>query len=148
MKNKKVLIGICVVFVAIAFISIYQFTKGREEKDIVIAPEDAVHMTVDAKIDEYYSLKEIEDKVDIIVKVRKDSEESPIIRRDEMGDVYFAGTIGNVKVIQLYTNKSVQSIDAGDIIPVFENEAYILRQIRYITLPKLSYILIMRKNTK
>lgn len=124
MKNKKILVGICIVLAAIAFVSIYHLTKGQNESNVTTAPEDASHIAVEAKIDEYHSLKEIEDKADVIVRVTKESEESPIIQRDEMGNVNFVGTIGNVEVTQLYTNKSAQNIEVGDTLPIFENEAY------------------------
>lgn len=124
MKKKKILISFCVIFAAAAlFFTVYQFKKGQDADTVTAAPDDAAHVAVEAKIDEYRSLKEIEEKVDIIVKVIKDSEEPPIIQKDNMGNVNFTGTIGNVKVTEIYTNKSDRSIDEGDIIPVFENEA-------------------------
>lgn len=123
--KKKILISLCIIIAAAAlFVTIYQFKKGQDTDIVTSAPDDASHVAVEAKIDGYRSLEEIENKVDIIVKVVKDSEEPPIIQRDNMGNVNFTGTIGNVKVTKIYTDKSDQNIKEGEIIPIFENEAY------------------------
>lgn len=124
MENKKALVGICIVFAAITAVSIYHFTKKERENIVTITPEDAAHAEIEAKVDGYHSLSEIEDKVDIIVRVIKDSEEPPSIHRGNMGTVNFVGTIGNVKVTKIYTNTSDRNIEVGDILPIFENEAY------------------------
>ncbi len=123
MKKKNIILLSCIILVAIVSVSVYYFTKDKKENTAVI-PADAAHTAVEAKIDEYQSLTEIEDKVDIIVKAVKESEEDPIIQKDEMGNVNFTGTVGNVKITRLYTNKSGQTIEEGDVLPIFENEAY------------------------
>ena len=93
---------------------LHVYNNNKPAKDIVI----------DAKVDEYTSLAEIEDKVTLIVKVNKLSDDSPMIRKNSSDRILFTGTIGNVEVLKVYKNTSDRTISVGDQLPILENETY------------------------
>lgn len=120
MKKKKLIMIASLVVVFFSIAGLY-YGMQKNEKKVV---KNYKHVMVGAKIDEYQSLQSIEEKVALIVKVKKVNEEEPIIWRDEQGNVYFVGTIGNVEVLKVYKDESDQHIEIGNILPIFENEAY------------------------
>lgn len=120
MRKGMMIAGVSVVvLLLIGAYAVYPITQ--KDKTFEEAPTD---MSVEAKVDEYYSLESIENSVEIIVKAEKVSEEEPVIWRDGQGNVYFVGMIGNVKISNIYKDESNQDIKIGSTIPIFENEAY------------------------
>ena len=79
---------------------------------------------IDAKVDGYDSLEEIEDKVSIIVKAKKVPENPSMIRKNSEENIRFTGTIGNVEILEIYKNTSGKNLKISDEIPILENEAY------------------------
>lgn len=120
MKKGMIIAGSSILVVGILVICAILFTKDNSDN---LAERDT-HITVEAKVDEYQFLEEIEEKSDIIVKVEKKSEEPPMVERGNRGNVNFSGTIGNVEVKEIFKNESGRNIEIGSILPVFENEAY------------------------
>lgn len=80
---------------------------------------------VEGKVDGYDSLDEIEEKVSIIVKATKISEDDPLVKKNERGNLLLTGTIGNVKITEIYKDESNRSLAVDDILPIYENEAYV-----------------------
>ena len=115
------IVGGSLLLILVVIACIYPLTQKKESQNFA---ENSTDISVEAKVDEYQSLEAIENNVEIIVKVEKTSEEEPIIWRNEHGSVYFVGTIGNVKITEIYKNESDRQLETGDTIPVFENEAY------------------------
>ena len=107
MKRKKILIFIGMLIIICLGLGLGQW-----------------NLIVDAKVDAYDSLDEIENVVSIIAKVKKVSEDPPMIRKNSEGGMLFTGTIGNVEVIEIYKDTSGRALKIFDILPVLENETY------------------------
>ena len=108
MKRKKILIFIGMLIIICLGIGLGQWNQNKPANDLI----------VDAKVDAYDSLDEIENVVSIIAKVKKVSEDPPMIRKNS------EGTIGNVEVIEIYKDTSGRALKIFDILPVLENETY------------------------
>ncbi len=84
--------------------------------------EEIIHSEVDAKTDCYYSLEELENAVDVIIKgVRLEKEEAVIAKTGK--GVLYAYTFSELKVTDVYKNSASQLAE-GDVITILENEAY------------------------
>ena len=114
MKRKKILIFIGMLIIICLGIGLGQWNQNKPANDLI----------VDAKVDAYDSLDEIENVVSIIAKVKKVSEDPPMIRKNSEGGMLFTGTIGNVEVIEIYKDTSGRALKIFDILPVLENETY------------------------
>lgn len=110
--KKKFLIFIGML--SIIFLGIGQWNQSKQANDLI----------VDAKVDAYESLDEIENAVSVIAKVKKVSENQPMIRKNSQGGILFTGTIGNVEVIEIYKDTSGKAIKVFDSLPILENETY------------------------
>lgn len=86
--------------------------------------KQAIDLVVDAKVDSYESLDEIENAVSVIAKVKKISEDQPMVRKNSQGEMLFTGTIGNVEVIEIYKDTSGKAIKVFDSLLILENETY------------------------
>lgn len=106
------IIGLVIVcFLGVAF---YQWNQNKPAGDLII----------DAKVDAYDSLDEIENKVSVIVRAKKVSEEKPMIRKNSEGNIRFTGTIGNVEILKIYKDDSGKELHISEILPILENETY------------------------
>ena len=114
MKRKKFFIFIGMLIIICLGIGLGQWNQNKPANDLI----------VDAKVDAYDSLDEIENVVSIIAKVKKVSEDPPMIRKNSEGGMLFTGTIGNVEVIEIYKDTSGRALKIFDILPVLENETY------------------------
>lgn len=95
-------------------VGFYLWNRNQPAGDVVI----------DAKVDGYDSLEEIEEKVSIIVKAKKVSEDPSMIRKNTEGNIRFTGTIGNVEILEIYKDMSGKDLKVSDELPILENEAY------------------------
>ena len=121
MKKRIIIAGGILLLSLVLAVCIYPLTQKSKSTHF---SKPSTDISVEAKVDEYQSLEAIENTVAIIVKVEKISEEEPIIWKNDQGNVYFAGTIGNVKINEIYKNDSDRQLEIGRTIPIFENEAY------------------------
>lgn len=114
MKRKRIGIIVSGILVCCLGVGFYLWNQKQPPGEVVI----------DAKVDGYDSLEEIEDKVSIIVKAKKVSENPSMIRKNGEENIRFTGTIGNVEILEIYKNTSGKDLKISDEIPILENEAY------------------------
>lgn len=88
------------------------------------APNVSNHVFVDAKIDNYTSLSDVEADSDIIVSGTKVYENEPTIITDENGNIIIEYTLSEFKIDDIIQNNLESSVQVGDTINILENEFY------------------------
>lgn len=111
-KNLKIVLPILGLLILIfGFIGFSKITKNND-KDII----------VDAKVDAYYSLNEVEEASDIIVLGHKVSEDEPTIIKSN-GKPVVEYTLSEFEIETIEKNNSENMVEAGQVITILENEA-------------------------
>lgn len=86
------------------------------------------HINLEAKVDSYETISELELDSNIIVSGSKVSEDQPTILKDEQENILALYTLSKYKIETIEKNNALNPVSPGDIITILENEATIKEQ--------------------
>lgn len=123
-KNKDlrfgVVLGICICVLGLSAMSYNLLNRKNSDNETINMGSDIM---VDAKIEAYDSLSEVEAASDIIVLGKKVSEDEPTII-EKNGYTFAAYTLSGFEIESIKKNSSEVSVEVGQTLTILENEAY------------------------